>query len=184
MMPGLTLLGVGQQRALLDRAKKEGVDVLIVFSVKITPPKKTNLTINEASIALLDVRTFKRLHATKTFRNTEVQRAREANKDDGLDKELEKLFAFVDSGLKLTALPSGLNSENVKNQVRRLLGEKYENPLPVLAEIKLYQSKGLYDKTVLHKAYNIVLKPTYGKMLASDNIEDRKRVLDKYLPES
>jgi len=182
LAPGLTLLGLGDQRALIDKAKKDELDVLLFFDVKLRANQVAQLITNETTITLIDVRTSKRLGATKKLSNIEVQKDREAGKDDGVDKEVAGLFELIDKDFKLVDLPAQLNAEVATKRVGGLIAEKHDNPLPVLVEIRMYHTKGLLDDAKLSAAYERMLGVDLGRMLATGVEEDKIKVLERYLP--
>lgn len=185
IIPGLTMLGVGSQKDLLAKAKEEDLDVLVLFVVTVKPPNpKTNLIINETTASLLDARTGKKLYNGKKFRNTDVQNDRKNGKDDGLDKEVAKMFAYVDANLKLTDLPASLDSKGVLNRLRSLLKQpNSENPLPVLAEIRMYNAKGLLSEKNLGVAYKEILGVDRARKLATGVEADKQSAIARWLPQ-
>ncbi|MBP87363.1 MAG: hypothetical protein CMJ64_11685, partial [Planctomycetaceae bacterium] len=191
--PGLTMLGVGSQKELLAKAKEAGVDVFLLFKVSIKPNPKTRLVINEASFALLDAKTGQSLADAKTRKklppsrkltNMDVQKSRAAGKDDGIDREVDKLFAFVDANLKMVDLPAALNAENVLKRVGSLIAKPVDDKLPVLSEIRMYNVKGLLQDAHLSKAYEKVLGVDFGRMLATGTDEDKHKVVQRWLPDA
>jgi len=177
------MLGVASQKELLAKAKEQDLDVMLLFAVKIAPGKN-NIVRNETTVTLLDVRSSKKLHTAKKLTNLDVQAARKANKDDGIEREVGRLFGYVDSNLKLKALPSALDSDNVLKRVKSLFGSSSTNKLPILAEIRMYNVKGLLKDQHLGIAYERVLGVDFGRMLTTGSLADKTRALKRWLPET
>ena len=183
IVPGLTMLGVASQKDLLAKAKEEDLDVIVLFAVAIKPGKN-DLVRTEAAFALIDVATGKRLHTGKKLINLDVQKARAANKDDGVEREAKRLFDYVDANLKMTALPAALNSANVLKRIGSLFKTSHENKLPILGEIRMYNVKGLLNDENLGKAYERVLGVDFGRLLTTGSMDDKTRALKQWLPEA
>jgi hypothetical protein len=180
---GLSMLGIGTQKELIDRAREDGIDAVVIIDVKLRVSPSNNLVTNESTIALLDAKTQKKLHTTKKFNNITIQQARADEKDDGVDKEFESLFEAVDANLKMADLPAGLNADIAAKRIDSLAAEKHDNPLPILVEAKMYHSKGLLDEAQLFAAYEKLLGVDSGRMLATGTEEDKVKALSAWIPE-
>jgi hypothetical protein len=181
--PGLTLVGVGTEKELLDKAKKENLDVLVVARVKIEL-NRIGIVRNETEIALFDVaKPAKAVYTSSTLLNTKVELARQVNQDDGVDKEVKELFDVIDQKLVLSPLPQ-LPPEIVKTKRVDVLAQgKYDNPLPVLAEIRFYnRSKLISDEDTLSAFTNVLGNEASAKTLVEGTEEERKEVIQKWLP--
>ena len=99
---------------------------------------------------------------------------------DPVDKELEALFKFVDANWHLGPLPAGLQAEHVLNRLRTLLAESHENPLPVLAEARMYQTRGLLQDSHypggLSKAARRTRRHTIGHGLGRGKTGHRRQM--------
>ncbi len=183
ILPGLSMLGIGTQKELVQRARDQEIDALVVLDVtlRVSP---TGLVTNETSISLYETATQKKLHGTKKFNNIKVQTDRQEGKDDGVDKELDRLFEAVDSGLKMVDLPTALNTEIVARRLADQVSKKSDNPLPILVEAQMFQRKGLLDEAALFRAYEEILGVDFGRLLATGTEEEKKRVLEQWLPKT
>jgi hypothetical protein len=180
---GLSMLGIGTQKELIDRAREDGIDAVVIIDVKLRVSPSSNLVTNESTIALLDAKTQKKLHTTRKFNNITIQQARAEEKDDGVDKEFEALFEAVDANLKMADLPAGLNADIAAKRIDSLTAEKHDNPLPILVEAKMYHSKGLLDEAQLFAAYEKLLGVDSGRLLATGTEEDKVKALSDWIPE-
>ncbi len=175
------MLGIGTQKELIDRAREDGIDAVVIIDVKLRV-SPTNLVTNESTIALLDAATQKKFHTTKKFNNITIQQARADEKEDGVDKEFEALFQAIDANLKMTDLPAALNADIANKRIESLTAEKQDDPLPILVEARMYHSKGLLDENQLFAAYEKLLGVDSGRMLATGTEEDKKKALETWLP--
>ncbi|MFP8870445.1 MAG: hypothetical protein VCB43_02825, partial [Myxococcota bacterium] len=184
LMPGLTLLGIGSQKELVSRARDEEVDVLVIIEMKLSSNVKTSLVTNETTIALYATKTPKSLFKTRKLNNITVQKARAEGKEDGVDRELDKLFEAIATNFKMSDLPAGLTAEVAARRVAGLATKAHDNPLPILAEAKMYHGKGMLAESQLFDAYEKILGVDYGRLLATGSEEDKIKVLNQWLPES
>jgi hypothetical protein len=183
---GLTFLGTGTEKELVEKAKKSSIDVLGVFRIKISI-NKAGFIINETELAIFDVaKGQKPLYETTPLTNVKVQQARMQNKDDGVDREVKQLFEFIDKELVVAPLPEKLTPENVKaRRVDALVKGTYDNPLPVLAEIRFYhRNKLLSDDDAATAISQILSSPPAAKTLLEGKEDERKKALEKWIPRS
>lgn len=183
IMTGLSMLGIGTQKELIDRAREHEIDAVVIIDVKLRV-SSGGLVTNESTLALLDAKTQKKLYTTKKFNNIAIQTARDEGKDDGVDKELDALFETIDANFKMTDLPAGINADIAAKRVAALAAEKHENPLPILAEARMYHQKGLLEESVLFSTYEQVIGVDFGRRLATGTEEDKKTAIGRWLPES
>ena len=142
--PGVLLLGVGNKKSLLERAKAAKVDTLITFNVKITESRRGPTT-NTTSVRVVDMKGKNdQLFGTKSLKDTTVEEKKDDG-DDPLEKEVERLFARMDGDFSAGPLPSAINAENVKKRIGRLLKNSTDNPLPAAVEIVAFSGKEVID---------------------------------------
>ena len=156
--------------------------MLALFEVSVKVNTKTNLVTNDTKIVLIDVAKGGRLYAGKLMNNFKVQKARAENKDDGVQKEIESLFAYIDESLTMCPPPDVLNSELIKKRVASLVGRKTEDPLPVLTEIRYWHRRNLLDDEGLAAAFSAMLSPEIGARLATGSEEERQAIVKRWLP--
>ncbi len=187
VITGLVILGKGDSKELLEKARDKGLDVLVMFQVEVSENRKTGLVINETNLVLWDVQKGVELVKTKSLNNIALQKSRDEKEDeDPLVTTLDTLFKDLDTegekGLKLRDFPEGIRPEHVKDRVLAILADEKAERLPVLAEIKFYHSRGLIDDSTLTKSFQKVLGETDGAKLAQGKEKDRREVLDGILP--
>ena len=154
----------------------------MIIDVKLRVNTSNGLVTNESTLSLLDAKTQKKIHTTKKFNNITIQMARDEGKEDGVDKEMEALFVAIDTNFAMTDLPAALTPDVAAKRVASLVAEKRENPLPVLAEARMYHQKGMLDESTLFATYEEVLGVDFGRLLATGEEEDKKRALARWLP--
>lgn len=183
IVPGLSMLGIGTQKELIDRAREDSIDAVVIIDMKLRVATVNGLVTNESTIAVLDTKSQKKLHTTRKFNNITIQQARADDKEDGVEKEFEALFEAIDANLKMVDLPPALNADIAAKRVAGLAAEKHDNPLPILVEARMYHSKGLLDEKQLFAAYEQLLGVDSGRLLATGEEEDKKKALAQWLPE-
>ena len=181
-MAGVTFLGEGSSRELANAAKDRGLDVLIVLQVKVTPNPKTGHVTNLTKLAMRDAQNRTRFLTTRELNNIKIQKARESEKDDGLDREVEKLFAFIDENLVMTSLPEEHTNEMVLARLREVLKESHDDLLPVLTEISFWNRQDLLLDDHLLSAFRRLIGDEPAVQLSSGAEDERKQVLAKLLP--
>ncbi|MBL7040417.1 MAG: hypothetical protein ISR77_17400 [Pirellulaceae bacterium] len=185
LVPGVVLVGLAPAKDLLKMAEQAGVDVLCVFNVSVSQIRRTGQVSNNVKIQLYNLADGKKTFETDVVNNLAVQNAR-ANENsrggDPVDKELEKLFQEIDTNWRLGAIPTSLQPEHALGRVGELLKETHQNPLSVLAEIRMYQTRGLLQDSHLLLAYQRMTNDHSGTALATGTEEERKQVIEPWLP--
>ncbi len=184
LAPGIVMLGVVSAKDLREKGQKAGVDAVCVFDVVVTVNPRAQLIKNETTIHLHDLTQAKELYESKTLNNIQIQleRADPKTDQDPVDKELESLFKVVDANWHLGPLPAGLQAEHVLNRLRILLAESHENPLPVLAEARMYQTRGLLQDSHYLATCQKLLGEADGTKLATASKEEKLTTVGKWLP--
>lgn len=177
------MLGEAKVSDLLKKAAAEHIDVLFVYEVDVR--QGPNSVINTTKIQLFNVATKEVLHAGTSLTAGNVAKAREEKKGpDPVDADMERIFNFVDEKLKPAPLKTDTaNADRVAKYVDGLAAEKHDNPLPVLAEIRFYQSAQLINSDKLTEAYGVVLGKELGDRVAAGNPDQVMETLAKWLPE-
>ena len=186
VVPGVVMLGVAPTKELLARAEQEGVDALCVFHVSVALIRRTGQVSTTTKILIYNVADGKKTFETKKpLNNIQVQITRsQANRQgaDPVDQAMEKLFEHVDATWRLGPLPS-LQPEHVLSRIGMLLNETHENPLALLAEVRMYHTRGLLqDNHFLLACQRLVHNEQLGTTLATGTEEEKKQVLDPWLP--
>jgi hypothetical protein len=186
LFPGAALLGPAPVKDLLKLAEETDVNVLCVFIVTVKPNVRTGQVSTTYKIQLYNVADGKKEFETKQrLNNIAVQVARADEKSRGgdpVDEAMEKLFEHIDSNWKIARMPA-LQKEHVLNRISGLLAQTHENPLPVLAEIRMYHTRGLLQDEHFLLAYQRKLNnDQLGTTLATGTEEERKQVIAEWMP--
>lgn len=185
LVPGVTLVGLAPAKDLVKVAEQAGVDVLCVFNVAVTQIRRTGQVSNNVEIQLYNVADGKKTFTGGRLNNLAVQAERAKDTPsrggDSVDKEIEKLFKEIDTNWRLASLPA-LQPDHVLVRIGDLLKESHQNPLPVLAEIRMYHTRGLLQDNHLLLAYQRKTNDQSGTMLATGTEEERKQVIQPWLP--
>jgi hypothetical protein len=191
IVPGLSFLGIGTDKELLERAAKEGLQVLVLLDVEVKENVRTKLITNETKIRLYDVNKKDRLKTRdqqvlrpSTFNNLEIQYRRNKNLDDGVEKEFDRLFDVVDAELTVSPIPEVIKPEHVIERVKALLAAEPENPLPALTEMRFWQRSNLLSEEHLATAFKHLIGEEAGEQLATGEEEAKKEVVLKWLPKT
>jgi len=190
LTPGLTLLGLGTDKELKERAATDGIDVLALFRVKVSV-NRAGIIINDTEADILLVKgTLPEPIGSAVLNNIKVQKDRDAaksdSKEDSVDKEVKRLFDKVDAKFVMTTMPAALTPELVKAKRvdSQLLIGAIDDPLSVLAEIRFYHRNKLLNDADTAAAFAKVAGAADGKTLLEGKEEDRKKVVEKWLPKS
>jgi len=183
--PGVVVLGKARYDTLLRRAQKAEVDVMILFEIKLTKTRKSGTVKNDTKIRIVNVRDRRKTYSSATLNNISVWKKRADERydtdEDPIDKVIDKLFKYIDANLKLSPMPD-LTPEQAFARIRTLVSEEYDNPLPVLAEIRYYHTKGLIKDDILLKAYAKLIGDNAADQLVRGVTDDKKEALADYLP--
>ncbi len=192
ILPGVMLLGVGSKADLVERARKADVDSLIVFSVNVAKSRRSSRTgsgpsqSSTTSMKIIDLNNEgnKNLFSSKGLKDVDVAEMIESGKDP-VDQEVERAFREIaDSEFRAIELPAGLNLENVKNRIGRLLNEKPDNPLPTAVEIvSFYESDLLTDELAI-TAMKSLFGSDNAEVLVKGTASQRLEFLKAWLPAS
>jgi hypothetical protein len=105
------------------------------------------------------------------------------NQDDGVDKEVKRIFEYVDQKLVVSALPEFPPAIVKTKRVDVLISEKHDNLLPVLAEIRFYhRNKLLSDEDTIAAFAKLLGNDTDARTLLTGSEDERKSILQKWLP--
>lgn len=192
--PGMTFLGnAASKEALEKKAREQGLDVLIVFDVKVQRPGKTKIVSNSTkiSVLLVDRPQDVPVHTSVVLTNVKVAAEREKDRDgDPVDEEIDKLIAKLEAYTSPTGTPQTLKvgpfleslaPQHAANRVTNLTASPSEAPLRDLAEIKLYHSKKLISDQQFQDAAKVFLKDK-AELLAKGKEDERRKALDSMLP--
>lgn len=185
LLPGVTYIGVGSTRELRDKAQQQGMNVLLIFQVKVAKNPRTGSISNDTRLVLQDVATGTELARGDELNNVKIQNARE--KDSG-DDTVENMFAKflgqqVDQKLKAVELPAAVTADAIRqSRLPLLTASEVDNPLPLLAEIRFYRTRDLLTDEDVLAAFTKIVGEEAGKKLATGTEDERKEAVSEWLP--
>jgi hypothetical protein len=189
LMAGVSLLGEGGSKELLEKAADQGIDVLVVFEVEVTENRKTSLITNETRIVVYDVAGGEAIEKSKSLNNITIQKFRaeeEKDEEDPVTASFDKIFTSLDSdperGLKMREMPAEIRPEHVQSRVAAILASEGFERLRALAEIKFFYHRGLVSDGLLEKSFQKVLGEAEGAKLASGKEDERVEVISTLIP--
>jgi hypothetical protein len=190
LMVGVSLLGEGSTKKLLEKATDQGIDVLVIYEVEVAQNLKTNFVINETRIVVWDVAKGEDIEKSKSLNNITIQKLRAEDKEDEEEDPVtacfDKLFKKLDDdpaiGLKMREIPAEIKPEHVESRVAAILASEDFERLPALAEIKYFHHRGLVSDGLLTKSFQKVLGEAEGAKLATGTEEERLAIISTLLP--
>lgn len=179
VLPGLLYIGEGSLSELKERAQDAGVDAVFVFEVEASQNNRTG-KVNNATRCRLLTAVGDVIGSTQTLKNNEVAMARMRGKDDGLEKNINRIFLQFDKELQLLPMPP-VGAAPAQKRMAQILGDASVLPLQKMFEARLYHSmSGLTDEE-LSMVYQIVMDGNEGHSLAQGTDDDRQLVIEMAL---
>lgn len=180
------MLGESNKQAeLMDRARKQNVDVLFVFDIEVSAQGET--VINKTKISVHNLAAGDRgevVHGTKTLVNNSVNKAREGKGgEDPVAGEMNRLFEYLDENFSIKNLPETATAEKVDKFVSTYASKKFSDPMPVLAELKYYYDRKLITTERFGEIAKVAAGDEAGAAVASGNTDLILPALNKWLPE-
>ena len=180
VMPGVTCLGVADRGDLFQRAREQGVDLLVIFDVAADPNNVRRFVDTSTRVRLFDVQTEEQVAVTGKIGNVEMQKKRVENPDDEtIIEEMNKIFEPIDETYRAKPFPDVTNDNGQKaviGFVRKLLVDPSKNPLWKLAEVRFYEHRGGLQPNHAASAYAKIV-PSKAKQLYSVATDDEARAL-------
>jgi hypothetical protein len=168
-------LSVAREAVLLEAARREAVDVLLVVDWRDSGHKWS------AGLKLIDVLRGERLVNFQRLKSEEVTRRNPLAKDP-LAETMHALNKFLDESLAMQPLPEQILPRHVARRLDSLAATNEENPLRALAEMRFYRERGLADDSQLMLAYQALLGQKRGRELMLGDAASRETLLDAWLP--
>jgi hypothetical protein len=190
IVPGVVMLGQGNEGDLINAAEEQQVDFVILFEVSVRKSNKdaTNntkfrvLSLDKAKLPPAETTAEgekpREIFVSSTINSKRVESAREDNKDDPLKEEIAGFEEAIDGEVVVTPLSEKVSTEEVALKRANYLASKSENQLANLAEIRQYQVAKLINDTDAAGLYEKILGKTNAeKFLKAKNEADRAAVL-------
>ena len=176
IIPGVMLVGVGKKAALVEKAKRMGLDALIVFNVNVSKTRSSGKTSSLTKMTIINLQDSDNevVYNSKALKDTIVA--------DQKEKGMTPVKSAVDAAFKSNAdlqfkaaeLPGVLTDdkekgmEHVKKRVDKLVENPGNHPLPVAIEILNWRQQGLVDDQLAIDSLNKIFgDDTIGSILVS-----------------
>ncbi len=179
LLPGLLYLGEGDVNEIKERASDAQVDAVFLFEIEASRNNRNGLVNNATRVRIMtpagDV-----IGSSRTLKNTEVQMARARGNDDGLEKNVERLFMAFDKELALAPMPT-VPAAAAQGRMALILSDDSIPALQKMFEARLYHSMSALTDEELSMAYQIVLDGNEGQSLAAGTPDDKQLVIEMAL---
>lgn len=174
---GLIYIGKGKINELFKKSVEMGADGVFLFDVTSTKNNRTNLVTTDTRLRFLLISGKVVATASKFLNNREIERLSTQSKDSGeVQKQVDQIFSRMDQVLAMESVPKMSESAALKHLHGLVHSEA--SPLQIMAQARLFQSKGIITSDQLSMLYQIVLEGNEGIALASGTEADRRLVLD------
>jgi hypothetical protein len=181
IFPGVVFVGEGQSKQLVERARQQDLDVLLVFDVRASLTRK-GVPLNNTKMTLVDVTSGRDMFEGKDINNIQIDAERQKESaTDPVVEAVSELFAVVDARLAMREMPD-LKATHAQRRVAMLAQSRAANPLPVLVEMHYYEARRLITTEQLAQAYQQLLGEAPGAMLATGTADQREEAISRWLP--
>ncbi|MFN9366441.1 MAG: hypothetical protein ACK6CE_16815, partial [Planctomycetota bacterium] len=179
LTPGVLCLGEGKKDELFSRAKKFGVDVILLFDVKVGEARGENYS--TTTLRLFNVENpEEQLALGRQLRSNTVMEAREGGKADPVAGELARVVEeYMDQNLAAQDLPNSLTQENVTKRIEAVLAGDLDDPLKLAVEVVGFYRVGLLPEDKVVEALNKLLGEDLTEAILNGNEGERVNQLRK-----
>lgn len=180
--PALTYIGNDSQAKLIDLAKAGEFDILVIFDVDVTVNLKLRMIYNECKVKLITLMDGKSVATSKLLKNVDAQKEIDKTGIASVESAMKPVLTKLEESVAMVEIPSFLTSEIIKSKrMGTLITDKTRSKLASLSEIKLYRNRNLLNDQELGQAFETILGPTDGKLLATGSEDERLTVVKKLL---
>lgn len=194
---GVTMIGVGDRKMMLDAAEAAQVDVLIFFDIDTALNRKLNQVTATMRVRLYDVQSGRQMFQTKSLSSSQVAMAQNRaggnfgnnnnnnninNENDPIMQFAKSVIDYLDKNLMLQNVPASFVADDLRKRIETLTGKPPKNKLPHLVEFKLYERKGALPAAEVQQAIEKLLGPIEAKILLAGKEKERDDLLGRMLP--
>lgn len=179
--PGIVYLGQGILDEIVPQARAANLDLVLHFDV-VLKPGRTGVVQNISRCRMIDVATGKSKGVSKGMDSFEARRMVEARGKDErsyVEEQLSNLLAIVDRDAKVIDLPDTLRPEDARFRIKKMISGPRARTLRTLAEVRMYQLRGLIDEDEVEAIFDIV-GGADGLMLLHGPLEERMKMARKW----
>lgn len=185
LLPGVTLVGVAGTADLLQRAREQGIDLLVICDVVADPNRVRRFVDTSTRVRLYDVATEEQLAVSGKINNVEIQKLRVDNPDDEtVINEVGKVFVDVDKRYRAKDFPNVSSEKGQKaviNFVRNAIAHPSKDPLWKLSEIRFYESQGGLKPEHALAAMKKILPSQAAKLQSVASDDEIRQILGSLL---
>jgi urease gamma subunit len=181
--PEVTFLGLANYRTILQAALKEDVDVVLMFSVdeRTTRSGKKSKTV---SFSVRDAWTGREIQRESRLNYLQHETNRtDPLYEDPIDKIAAQFQSVLLEDLKPGPFPQELRSDVASRRVAALAKLNHPDPLPVLAEMKLYRLLNLVSVQELLDASQSILESKTGTELVAGTMDEKRAAIESWIPD-
>ena len=181
--PEVTFLGLANYRTILQAALKEDVDVVLMFSVdeRTTRSGKKSKTV---SFSVRDAWTGREIQRESRLNYLQHETNRtDPLYEDPIDKIAAQFQSVLLEELKPGPFPQELRSDVASRRVAALAKLNHPDPLPVLAEMKLYRLLNLVSVQELLDACQSILESKTGTELVAGTMDEKRAAIESWIPD-
>ena len=136
----------------------------------------------QLTVRLIDVAAEKRLWGSKTLSSNQVKAALNKGQNP-FGETISSLTDYVEHSLQSLDKPD-LDNAKIRQRADAVAREEAANPLPALVELRYYQLQGLLTPLQAELCYQRVTDFESAGLLANGAPEERRRVIERFLPRS
>lgn len=183
--PGVMLLGRGKKDAMVERGREMGLDVLMLFNVRVSSGRSPS---GSASLKVYNLHSDKaeEVCSSRSLKSDTVAKKRESGvgeKSDPVEVALDGVFKETfDKKFRAAEMPAKLQPKHVLSRLKQVLAKSDADPLSTAVEIVGYHRLELLDGDAAMKALDEVLGDGLGNTILTGSTDDRLDALEKFLP--
>jgi hypothetical protein len=182
LSPGVSFVGVGPRNELVDRARDDGADVLLILEVSSLLIPSNGVLNTSIVMEAVEPKSGAMLRKSREVNNLAyfVSKQKPGAKDP-VDDMVDDFFQYVVDNLYLQPMPP-LTPANVEGRIAAVTSQSQPEPLKLLAELLYYRNQDLATNEQLIAAYGALLEsPEDGQRLVSGQPAEKKKVLEGLL---
>ena len=176
------LLGAGTQNELIEAARRQGLDGLILFSITMRPIGTTRNMYAELKVRLIDVNGQLPVWNSTMISSRQIAAA-SGTVENPADEFVDLILKEIDATWTLAPMPA-LKPEHVQGRVAKILDTLdptvRDDCLAALVEVRYYQACDLLGLDEATAVYDKILGAGKGQVLAAGRKVERRELLETW----